>query len=141
MAGSLLAAGTGNITFLTHQSNRKGKKRRRCEAVATDATPASEANAAAPFVARADAASDGLSAKARKKAAKQARRSAAASGSAEAVPLAGAPQEQAQAAMAPDSTARSLHNHGPAGKLHLAGCTVKPVVQQDMITSVISLDG
>ncbi|KAL3137611.1 hypothetical protein ABBQ38_004888 [Trebouxia sp. C0009 RCD-2024] len=112
LAGSLLAAGTGNITFLTQQSNKKRKKRRHSEAVGTDATPTSDANAATPPV----AASDGLSAKARKKAAKQARRSAAAaSGSAEAAPLAGPPQEQAQAAMAPPSTARPLHNQDAAG--------------------------
>lgn len=77
-----------------------------------------------------DAASDGLSAKARKKAAKQARRSAAAaSGSAEAAPLAGPPQEQAQAAMAPPSTARPLHNQDAAGKLKSLWCTeARPAV-------------
>lgn len=116
LAGSLLAAGTGSITFLSQQSKKKkSKKRRRSEAVATDATPATEAHAAIPSAARAEAPSDGLSAKARKKAEKQARRAAALGPPAGAPALASAPPGQGQTAMAPPSAARSLHNQEPAG--------------------------
>lgn len=119
LAGSLLAAGTGSITFLSQQSKKKkSKKRRRSEAVATDATPATEAHAAIPSAARAEAPSDGLSAKARKKAEKQARRAAALGPPAGAPALASAPPGQGQTAMAPPSAARSLHNQEPAGKLN-----------------------
>lgn len=37
LGGSLLASGTGEVGFVTAQANKKAKKRRRSEAVATDA--------------------------------------------------------------------------------------------------------
>ena len=124
MAGSLLAAGTGNIAFVNRQAKAKSKKRRHSEAAATDATPREAPAAAAPPFARSAPQSDGLSAKQQKKAAKQLRR-AAASGSARATnaALVGAetaptvPGQTQAAAAAPDSAARSLHNQEVAGKL------------------------
>ena len=120
MAGSLLAAGTGSIAFISQQAKAKSKKRRRSEAAATDATPSQAPTGIAQPPAHLDSASDGLSAKARKKAAKQLRR-ASVSGSARATDLmdAGtAPTVPAltQAAPASDSTTRSLQNQEVAGK-------------------------
>lgn len=37
LGGSLLASGTGEVGFVTAQANKKAKKRRRSEAVTTDA--------------------------------------------------------------------------------------------------------
>ena len=122
MAGSLLAAGTGSIGFISQQAKAKSKKRRRSEAAATDASRQEAAAATAPPLARPDQAADGLSAKERKKAAKQLRR-AAASGSARATALVDAGTgptvpAQAQAPIAPDSTTRPIHNQEVAGKLN-----------------------
>ena len=126
MAGSLLAAGTGSIAFISQQAKAKSKKRRRSEAAATDASPREDAAATTSPLARPDLAADGLSAKERKKAAKQMRR-AAASGSARAsvlvdagtcptVPASTIRRPQTQALNAPDSTTRSFHNQEVAGK-------------------------
>lgn len=116
MAGSLLAAGTGSITFLSQQSKTKSKKRRRSEAVATDAAPGAAPAAALP-AARVDPSSEGLSAKARQKAAKQLRRAAASgSGRAEGHEQE-EPKAEAQAATDPDSSTKSLPSQEIAGKL------------------------
>lgn len=58
LGGSLLASGTGEVGFVTAQANKKAKKRRRSEAVTTDAPvakqpapdaqPSSEQRAARP---------------------------------------------------------------------------------------------
>ena len=124
MAGSLLAAGTGSIAFMSQQAKAKSKKRRHSEAAATDATTSQAPTAAALLSARLDPVSDGLSAKERKKAAKQLRR-AAMSGSARApdIALGGAGTApsvlgQTQAATAPDSSTRTLHHQEVAGRLN-----------------------
>lgn len=135
LAGSLLAAGTGSVAYLTQQSKKKSKKRRRSEAADTDAAPNNAAGAsvmeaaaeAAVTSARANAVPDGLPAKTKKagkehrKAAKQQSAHAAAQGQA----VAGAHPKQ----VAADSFARLPESRGAAGKpggylLCLVACSV-----------------